>query len=137
LEEGVQINSRVRPVRILGEDGRVTGLEGVRVTWKTPGVWKRGNVIDVPGSKVIMAADTVVIAIGQRPDEGFLRCVAGLETAKNGCVQVDPATGRTSEPRIFAAGDILAGDQVRTVVRSIAEGKAAAVAIHETLRTYP
>jgi NADPH-dependent glutamate synthase beta subunit-like oxidoreductase len=39
LEEGIQINSRVRPVRILGEDGRAVALEGVRVTWRVPGAW--------------------------------------------------------------------------------------------------
>ena len=81
-----------------------------------------------------MPADTVVIAIGQRPDEGFLRCIAGLETARNGCVLVDPETAGTSEPGIFAAGDILAGTDRRTVVLSIAQGKAAAQAIHEYLR---
>jgi NADPH-dependent glutamate synthase beta subunit-like oxidoreductase len=133
LEEGVQVNSRVRPTRILDEDGRVTGLEGVRVLWKTPRLWSRDNVVDIPGSKLVMPADTVVIAIGQRPDQGFLRCVAGLETAANGCVRVDPETGRTSESRIFAAGDILAGRHMRTIVQSIAEGKAAALAIHEYL----
>ncbi|MFC2029949.1 FAD-dependent oxidoreductase [Chloroflexota bacterium] len=133
LEEGVQINSRVRPTRILGENGRVAGLEGVRVTWKAPGAWSRDNVVDVPGSRVVMPADTVVIAIGQRPDESFLRCIAGLETAGNGCVMIDPKTAATSEPGIFAAGDILAGADRRTVVLSIAEGKAAAQAIHEYL----
>jgi glutamate synthase (NADPH/NADH) small chain len=133
LEEGVQVNSRVRPTQILSENGRVTGLEGVRVTWKKPGEWTGANVEDLPGSKVIMPGDTVVIAIGQRPDQEFLRCVAGLETAENGCVRVDPQSGRTSEPRIFAAGDILAGPNVRTVVLSIADGKTAALAIHEYL----
>lgn len=133
LEEGVQINSRVRPTRILGKDGHVVGLEGVRVTWKVPGSWARGNLVDVPGSTLVMAANTVVIAIGQRPDEGFVRCVAGLETAPNGCVLVDPETGCTSEPGVYAAGDILAGQKQRTVVQSIAEGKKVALAIHDYL----
>lgn len=133
LEEGVQINSRVRPTRILGRDGWVTGLEGVRVTWKPGSAWSSGNVVDIPESKVVIPADTVVIAIGQRPDQGIMCCVAGMETAKNGCVQVDPKTGHSSQPGIFAAGDILAGEHIRTVVQSIAEGKIAALAIHEYL----
>ncbi len=133
LEEGVQVNSRVRPTQILGENGRAVALEGVRVTWKVPGSWSRENVVDVPGSTTIMPADTVVIAIGQRPDEGFLRCIAGLETARNGCVVVDPGIGGTSEPAIFAAGDILAGPSRRTIVQSVAEGKAAAMSIHQFL----
>lgn len=133
LEEGIQINSRVRPTRILGENGHVVGLEGVRVTWKVPGKWSRDNIVDVPGSTVVMPADTVVIAIGQRPETEFLRCIAGVETAQNGCVLVDPESGGTSEPGIFAAGDILAGRTRRTVVQSIAEGKSAALAIHQYL----
>jgi glutamate synthase (NADPH/NADH) small chain len=80
-----------------------------------------------------MPADTVVIAIGQRPDEGLLRCISGVDTAANGCVLVDPDTGRTSQPGVFAAGDILAGRHRRTVVQSVAEGKAAAQAIHAYL----
>ncbi len=133
LDEGVQVNSRVRPTRILGERGRVVGIEGVRVTWKVPGEWSSRNAVDVPGSVVIMPADSVVIAIGQRPDEEFLRCIAGVDTAHNGCVLVNPETKQTSYPGIFAAGDILAGRYLRTVVQSIAEGKAAALAIHNHL----
>jgi glutamate synthase (NADPH/NADH) small chain len=133
LDEGVQLNSRVRPIRILGQDGRVTGVEGVQVTWKVPEAWSGDNVVDVPNSRLIKAADTVIMAIGQRPDEGLMRCIAGVKTAKNGCVIVDPATGETSEPGIFAAGDILAINERRTVVQSIAEGKTAALAIHAYL----
>ena len=44
---------------------------------------------------------------------------------------VNPETGMTSEPGIYAAGDILAGQKQRTVVQSIAEGKQVALAIHE------
>jgi len=82
---------------------------------------------------VVMLADTVIIAIGQRPDEGFSHCIPGLETAANGCLMVDFETGETSQTGVFAAGDILAGPGQRTVVQSIAEGKAAALAIHEYL----
>ncbi len=123
----------MRPVRIVGEGGRVTALEGVRVTWKTPGQWSGRNALDVPGSAVLMPADSVVVAIGQCPDEGLLRCIAGVKTSSNGCVVVNPETGLTSQPGIFAAGDILAGSYRRTVVQSVAEGKAAAQAIHSYL----
>jgi len=42
-------------------------------------------------------------------------------------------TGCTSEPGVYAAGDILAGQKQRTVVQSIAEGKKVALAIHDYL----
>jgi len=131
LEEGVQFASRMRPVRILGENGHVTGLEGVRVEWKVPGKYTPDNMVDVPGSKLVMPADTVIIAIGYRPDTSFLRCIPELETVANGCLLVDSETGKTVQESIFAAGDILGGR--RTVVQSIAEGKAAALAIHKYL----
>jgi len=131
LEEGVQFASRMRPVRILGENGHVTGLEGVRTEWKVPGRYTPDNMVDVPGSKLVMPADTVIIAIGYRPDTGLSRCIPELETAANGCLLVDPETGKASQEGIFAAGDILGGR--RTMVQSISEGKAAALAIHEYL----
>jgi len=133
FEEGVQFNSCVRPVRIRGENGHVTALEGVRVQWKVPGRWTRDNVEDVPGSEVVLPADTVILAIGQRPAQALAHCFSGLKTAANGCLVVESGQYATSQPGVFAAGDILAGASRRTVVQSIAEGKAAALAIHRYL----
>lgn len=131
LEEGIQFVSRMRPLRILGRDGRVCGLEGLRIEWKVPGRFTPDNTVDVPDSNLILLADTVVLAIGQRPETGFLRCVVELDKAPNGCLLVEPGTSGTSQAGVFAAGDILGGR--RTVVQSIAEGKAAAWAIHQYL----
>jgi glutamate synthase (NADPH/NADH) small chain len=131
LEEGLYFSSRMRPVRILGQDGHVVGLEGVRITWKVPGRYLPDNTVDVPGSTLVMPADTVILAIGQRAERDLTRCIEGLELAPNGCILVDPTTGQTSQEGLFAAGDILGGR--RTVVQSIAEGKKAALAVHEFL----
>jgi NADPH-dependent glutamate synthase beta subunit-like oxidoreductase len=131
LEEGLYFSSRMRPVRILGRDGRVTGLEGVRIKWRIPGRYLPDNIEDVPGSTLIMPADTVIIAIGQRAERDLTRCIEGLDLAPNGCILVDPDSGKTSQEGLFAAGDILGGR--RTVVQSIAEGKKAARAVHEYL----
>ncbi|MBN1316632.1 MAG: FAD-dependent oxidoreductase, partial [Anaerolineales bacterium] len=131
LDEGVQFSTRMRPLRILGENGRVTGLEGIRIEWDIPGKFVPGNTIDVPGSQLIITGDTVICAIGRHPEKGGMRCLPELETAPNGCLIVNPETGETSEKGIFAAGDILGGR--RTVVNSIAEGKRAALAIHKAL----
>ena len=131
LEEGIYFSSRMRPVRILGQNGHVTGLEGVRIRWRIPGRYLPDNTEDVPGSTLIMPADAVVIAIGQRAERDLTRCIEGLDLAPNGCIIVDPETGMTSQVGLFAAGDILGGR--RTVVQSIAEGKKAALAVHEYL----
>ena len=131
LDEGIQFSSRMRPVRILGENGKVAGVEGVRIRWKVPGKFVPSNTVDVPGSRIVIPGDTVICAIGRHPEAGGWRCFSDLETASNGCLIVNPETARTSQAGVFAAGDIIGGR--RTVVKSIAEGKAAAQAIHEYL----
>jgi len=131
LEEGVQFASRMRPVRILGKNGHVTGLEGMRTEWRIPGKYTPDNMVDIPGSKLVIPADTVVIAIGYRPERSLSHCIPKLETKINGYLMIDPETGKTSQDDIFAAGDILGGRH--TVVQSIAEAKRAALAINEYL----
>ena len=131
LEEGVQFYTRMRPLFLVGENGRVTGLEAIRTEWRVPGKFTSDNMVDIPGSEFRLQADTVVIAIGQRADTGLSRCIPELDAAANGCLLVEPDTMETSQKGVFAAGDILGGR--RTVVQSIAEGKAAAEAIHEYL----
>ena len=135
LDEGVQFNSRMRPTRILGRDGHVTGLEGVGVQWIIPGKYTPDNIVDVPHSQVIMPADTVIIAIGQRAAKGLSQCVPQVQTAASGRVVADPKRSETSQEGVFAAGDILAGAGRCAVVKSVLEGKTAALAIHAYLET--
>ena len=85
------------------------------------------------GAELRLAADLVIVAIGQRPDGDAL--VAGLDGPNldgEGCLAVDPATCATADSRIFAAGDLTAGE--RTVTAAIASGQRAAWAMDRQLR---
>jgi glutamate synthase (NADPH/NADH) small chain len=75
----------------------------------------------VAGSTFALPADTVVKAIGRqmRP-----------ELASWG-IELDPVTGRTSDPKVFAGGDVLNGGA--SVVEAVRDGKRAARAIHARL----
>ena len=72
----------------------------------------------------------LIFAIGQAPDLSSMP--KGLTVTKNGTIQVDPITGQTTLPGVFAGGDIVSG--ASTVVSSIEAGKRAAVSIDRYLR---
>jgi NADPH-dependent glutamate synthase beta subunit-like oxidoreductase len=128
---GVELHTRTKPVRILGEGGRVSGYEGVGIRWKTPGLLVPSNAEEVAGTEFRLRADTVIVAIGQ----GILERFEGLATDERGLIRVDPETMMTSYPGIFAGGDIVSGGA--TVVRAVAEGKKAAESIARYLGEQP
>jgi dihydropyrimidine dehydrogenase (NAD+) subunit PreT len=72
-------------------------------------------------------AGLVLMATGQSKLEVLLKSVSGL-SFEGGKLKVDPATGRTGNPRIFAGGDLSNGGM--EVVNAVAEGKRAALAMH-------
>jgi glutamate synthase (NADPH/NADH) small chain len=72
-----------------------------------------------------------VTAIGQRPRPELAGWLDGLSVG-GGVLDVDPATGRTSNPKVFAGGDVVNGGT--SAVQAVAEAKRAARAIDEWLR---
>lgn len=125
--EGVTFHPRTRPVRIIGEGGRVTGYEGIGIRWKTPGLLVPSNAEDIAGTTFSLRADSVIEAIGT----GVLDRFEGIETDGRGVITVNEETMRTSMDRVFAGGDIVTGGA--TAVRAYGEGKRAAKAILKML----
>jgi NADPH-dependent glutamate synthase beta subunit-like oxidoreductase len=78
-----------------------------------------------------LAADTVILALGQDAETGFLRKLPGVEFAKDGTVQVS-ATMMTGCPGVFAGGDMVPA--LRTVTVGVGHGKKAARNIDAWLR---
>jgi len=75
-------------------------------------------------------ADTVIVSIGQKQDLDYLEGSGiGME---NGLVKVDPLTLQTTNRKVFAGGDIIAG--VSSVVHAMADGRRAAESIHRMLQ---
>jgi len=70
-----------------------------------------------------LAADTVILALGQDTDTAFLRRVPGVEFARDGTVQVS-ASMMTGCPGVFAGGDMVPAE--RTVTVGVGHGKKAA-----------
>jgi len=130
-EEGITFHSRRGPCRILGADGRVTGLETIECS----AVFdenRRFNPKFVPGTELAMAADSIILAIGQSSDLSFIRPEDGVDTTPRGTIRVEPDTLATTAPGVFAGGDVAFGPRI--AIQAIADGRRAASSIHSYLR---
>jgi len=125
-EEGVVFHPGRGLDRILGADGRVTGIETVECT-SVFDVRGKFNPTFASGTELAMAGDTVILAIGQASDLSFLRPEDGIAVTRHGTIQVDPETLATTAPGVFAGGDVAFGPRI--AISAVADGKRAAAAI--------
>jgi NADPH-dependent glutamate synthase beta subunit-like oxidoreductase len=118
--------------------------EGVRIHWLRTITTFDGPELEVElmeldesgypqptGRFETLAADTVILALGQESDTAFLRRVPGVEIARDGTVQVSSSL-ETGSPGVFAGGDMVPSDQTVTV--GVGHGKKAARHIDAWLR---
>jgi dihydropyrimidine dehydrogenase (NAD+) subunit PreT len=133
-QDAVSFLWRTQPIRVLGKNGLVTGLECVRTELGPPDEKGRRNAVAVPGSEFTIEVDMVVRAVGQKAATDFLKAVKGLELNSNGTVKTNDAH-RTGNPKYFAAGDCTNGG--KEVVDAVAEGMAAARGIDQSLGAPP
>jgi len=130
-EEGVQFHILQNAKRILGENGKVTGIECLRYELGEPDASGRRRPVEIPGSEFQLPMDAVIVAIGNESNPLIEQTTPGLAVDKNGHIVTDE-NGRTSLPRVFAGGDIVLG--AATVILAMGEGRKAAAAINELLR---
>ena len=131
MNEGVQVETYVSPVKIQSENGHFAGIECVRNTLGEIDSSGRRKPVPEPGTEFQLALDTLIVAIGERPDSECLASM-GLSLEKNGRLVVDPNTMLSQRPGVFAGGDLTTGPN--TVIEAIAAGKKAAISIDHYLR---
>ena len=130
LEEGIVINTSWGPRRILSEKDRVTGIEFVRCVSVFDEEGKFNPHFDASATQIV-EADHVFISIGQAPDPSFLSEDGQLERALWGTLAVNENTLSTNIKGVFAGGDFTTGPTF--LIRAIASGRRAALAIHQYL----
>ena len=132
-QEGVQFQLLTNPLRVLGDKRhRVTGMECMRMELGEPDDSGRRRPVPVKGSEFVMDLDTVIVAIGNKPNPLVPRTTPELKTTKWGTVVTDAATMQTSIPGVFAGGDIVSG--AATVILAMGQGRIAARAMDAYLR---
>jgi glutamate synthase (NADPH) small chain len=124
-QEGVERDWSILAKRVVGEND-VSGLECVRVEWVD------GKMQEVPGSAFTLKADLILLAMGfLGPRKQGLLDQAGVELDARGNVAANVFDYRTSDPQIYACGDMRRGQSL--VVWAIREGRQAARAVDEAL----
>jgi NADPH-dependent glutamate synthase beta subunit-like oxidoreductase len=134
-DEGIHMSFLTIPKAVIGTDGRLTGLECIRATLVKKDDSERLFPVPVEGSDFIIAADTVVSAIGQRIDLECVNDLKGLTWTRRQTIQANTVSMETSIPGVFAGGDAVTGPA--TVVEAIGAGKRAAEAIDRFLSGIP
>ena len=126
------------------EEARDAEREGVRINWLRTIKNFEGPDLNVEvmelddsgfpqptGRFETLAADSVILALGQETDTAFLRAVPGVKFDRDGTVQVSTAM-MTGCPGVFAGGDMVPSE--RTVTVGVGHGKRAAREIDAWLR---
>lgn len=131
LREGLKLEAGLGPKRILVENGKVAGVEFLQVDhlFDEEG---RFRPTFKPGTEKTLAADAVILAIGQSPELSFLKEEDGIKLTARGTIYVDPLTMATTAPGIFAGGDAAFGPRI--IVEAVANGIRAAYSIDQYLR---
>jgi glutamate synthase (NADPH/NADH) small chain len=133
-EEGVQFILLTSPVAFHGDGhGWVKEMECLKNELGEPDASGRRRPVPIEGSNFRIPVDVVVVAIGQSPNPLIPKTTPGLETGRRGNIIVDPETMKTSKKGVFAGGDVATGGA--TVIMAMGQGKIAARAIDEYLRT--
>jgi formate dehydrogenase beta subunit len=131
-EEGVKFHYLCNPVRILAKEGKVVGVECIRMELGEPDESGRRRPVPVKGSEFVIETDIVIPAIGQAIDLSFLDEKDGVKTTKRSTIGIAEGTFLTSREGIFSAGDCVTGPDV--LVRAAGHGKRAADKIDLFLR---
>jgi len=125
-DEGCARDWSVLTKRVVSEAGVVTGLECVRVEWVG------GKMQEIAGSEFTLKADLILLAMGfLGPRKGGMLDQSGVALDGRGNVAANTEDYRTSDPQIFACGDMRRGQSL--VVWAIREGRQAARAVDEAL----
>lgn len=131
-EEGVGFHAMMRPIAVeVNDHSQVAGLKCQRMDFaEKNGQWV---LVPVPGAETVLSADSIVIAQGYNVNPMIKRVLPELEFNKDGTVFLNEETGRTSVPKVFAAGDLV--DAREHILDAMVSGKWAAEQMMEFLTT--
>ena len=128
-EEGAGRDWSVLTKRAVESDGKITGLECVKVEWKL-GDGGRMNMVEIPGSEFTLKADLVLLAMGfLGPRKAGLVEQAGVTLDPRGNVAANTNDYKSSAAKTFSCGDMRRGQSL--VVWAIREGRQCARAVDE------
>ncbi len=131
MKEGVKFEFNTLPVALQHQHGRLSGLEiaGTELIEDRDGGRARPQIIS--GSGKVLPASAVIFAFGYRPSPPDWLGDLEVRTESTGRVSISGLPGQTSNPAIFAAGDMVRGSDL--VVTAIADARIAAQSLLQYL----
>jgi len=132
--EGITFHFLVAPKRVIGENGKVTAIECLRMRLGEPDKSGRRRPIPISFSEHQYKVDSVIPAIGWwggTPEKSCIPTKLLDEKARGSIIPVDPVTMETKILGVYAGGDIVTGPS--SIIEAIGAGKRAAVSIHRYL----
>jgi len=123
LSQGISFQTLTQPIRFLGDNGKLTAVECVKMQQGEVDESGRRRPIPLAGTEFRIPCNMAIVAIGQRPNAWF----DGLRRNDRGLIEVDEETLAASVPGIYAGGDLIRGSD--TAVRAVGDGKRAAFAM--------
>ncbi len=125
LEEGISIKYLAVPVKIIAKNGKVTGVECVKMKLGDPDESGRRRPVPVEGSEFTVKTDMIIAAIGQKPELPVME--EGVVRTSWGTIEADPQTLATKVKGVFAGGDCVTGPA--TLIEALKMGNRAAEGI--------
>jgi NADH-quinone oxidoreductase subunit F len=127
IEEGIEIHFLANPIKVHVEQGRIKAIDCIRMKLGDFDSSGRRRPVPLEGSEFRVEADTLITAIGERPDTSYVGGYAGLALTDWDSIKVNGETMGASVPGVFAGGDVVTGPN--TVIDAIAAGQRAAESI--------
>jgi heterodisulfide reductase subunit A-like polyferredoxin len=132
--EGIKVEFLTTPTLFSAENKKLAKMECVRMKLGESDASGRPRPFPIKGSEFTIPVDTVIAALGQAPETGFVKEL-GVSLSKRGTIEIDDKTGATNIEGVFAGGDAVTGPAF--VIDAIAAGKKAAHSIHQYLTGQP
>jgi NADH-quinone oxidoreductase subunit F len=129
-EEGIKLHLLTAPIKVIAKAGKVAGIECNKMALGDFDKSGRRSPSPIKGSEYTIEIDTLIEAIGQRPDTASLK-LGNVKTGKGGTLVADKRTLATDQQGVFAGGDAFTGPW--TVIEAIASGQRAASSIKRFL----
>ena len=127
LAEGIQLYVLAAPSRIISRNSHVE-LEAIRMELGAIDSSGRRRPEPIKDSEFTMDFDTIIAAIGQRPE---IPRQFDLVIGRGNAIEIDTDTLATSREGVFAGGDAVTGPA--SVIEAIAAGRQAAISIDKYL----
>ncbi len=132
IQEGIKIQYLSAPTKIITKNKNILGVECVKIKLGQVDESGRRKPIPIKDTEFFIKLDTLIVAVGEKPDLSFLGKKQLVKTSKANTIVACPQTLATNLNNVFAGGDVVTGPN--TVIDAVSAGKIAAEMIDKYIQ---